>query len=273
MKRILTFHQLFEATKPKDTSWMPTDSEISQLEIFQNLRDDHLIRLSEPYLLTPSQIERNVRALTFSTDNNNLYRLEPNSDGTINIKIGRSYIAKNKSFRTQEEMTDVIIYLMIVTIAIYDPVWSRRPHDSPKRTPFNDNHVKLNGELERGDLEGLLNGITELMESKFGFGEERLVQIAITLMWYMKSATQEAKDNFTKQLIVNVTIERMLLHWSNLLHNLSLRQPFESMPAVTEGLSMALSDFINSNPDAPLPPTLERFLSKITDGFRWIKIR
>jgi hypothetical protein len=273
MKRILTFHQLFEAAKPKDTSWMPTPAEISQLEIFQNLRDDHLIRLSEPYLLTQGQIERNVRSISFSTDTNNLYRLEPNSDGTINIKFGRSYIAKNKPFKNQEEMTDVIIYLMIVTIAIYDPVWSRKPHNPPKRTPFNDDHVKLNGELERGDLEGLLNGITELMKSKFGFCEERLVQIAIILMWYMKSATQEAKNNFIKQLIVNVTAERMFLHWCHLPKILSHRQPFVSMPAVTEGLSMAFSDFLNNNGDAPMPPALGEFLSKITDGFRWIKIR
>jgi hypothetical protein len=273
MKRILTFHQLFEATKPEDTTWMPTETEINGLEIFQDLERNHLILLSNPDYLTPSQKERNVKLISFSTDDNNGYKLEPNSDGTINIKMGRVYIAKKMPFRTREEMTDVIMYLMIVSIAIYDPQWQRKSYHSPKNTPFNDDYEKLNVELERGDLEGLLNGITELMESKFGFGEERLVQIAIILMRYMKSATQEAKDNFVKQLIANVTAERMFFNWCHLPHDLSHRQPFVSMPAVTKGLTMAFADFLNSNGDAPMPPALEDFLSKMTNGLRWVEIR
>jgi hypothetical protein len=272
MKRILTFHQLFEEAKPKDTSWMPSDAEINGLEIFQDLRSDHLISLADTDYLTPSQKERDVRVINFSTDTNKGYKLYPNSDGTINIKMGRSYIAKKTRFRTQEEMTDVIVYLMIVSIAIYDPEWQRRSQHPPKNTPFNDDHVKLNGELERGDLKGLLNGITELMESKFGFGEERLVEIAIILMRYLKSVTQQAKDNFTKQLIVNLTAERMLRHWCNLPRKFSY-QPFISMPGVMEGLSMAFADFLRSNPDSPMPSAIENFVSSIASRLEWLKIR
>jgi hypothetical protein len=274
MKRILTFRQLFEATKPGDTTWMPTDAEIKELRIYQDLRRDSIISLGNSYYhLTPSQKERNVRVISFSTGTNAGYKLEPNSDGTINIKMGRGYITKNTPFRTQEEMTDVIMYLMIVSIAIYDPVWDRKSYHSPKKTPFNDDYVKLNGELERGDLEGLLNGIIELVESQFGLGEERLIGIVIILIWHLKSATQQAKDNFIKQLIVNVTAEMMFLHWCDLLKNFFTVQPFVAMPGVVEGLSIAFVDFLNGNQDSPIPTAVKDFVSRITNGFEWIVIR
>lgn len=255
---------------------MPTDAEIASSEMYQDLKNKQLINLTDStsrYYLTPKEKERNIRVVSFPTGNKRSYKLEPNSDGTINMKSGRSYIAKGVPFTTREEMDDVLMDLMVHDIANFDEIWARKPHHSASKNPFHGDYDKLKGQLEEGDLSGLLDGITRIVTMGFSFKEERLIMIAIILVSHLRSATQQAKDNFTKQLIANVTAENMLKHWSNLLTHFSSHQPFMSMPAVTEGLAAAFIDFIKRHQDGKIPPAAENFISDVASRLEWVKIR
>ena len=256
---------------------MPTDAEIARSEIFSDLKTERtssLITVGDSYdppLLTDKQRESNVRLIIFPIHYDNTYKLEPNSDGTIDIRLGRVYIIKGQPFTTQEEINDALINLMTYAIATYDPVWKGSP--DVRKNPFDCDYERLRGQLERGDLKPMLDGITEIITTKFGFVQERLVKFVIVLVSHLKSVNQQRKDDFIKQLIANVTLENLIKNPSSLLDHLHNDQPFASMPAVMEGLAISFRDFFDRNPDNSIPLVVDEFISEITRRFKWIKIR